>query len=45
MYFSQCHNNTPEPNLSLKGFALWSNRLSRLDHKEKNPFAILAALR
>ena len=34
-----------KPSLFPKGWALWSNRLSRLEHKQKDPFATSAALR
>jgi len=42
MHLFQCHSSARKPSLSLKGFALWSNRLSRLAHKQKNPFANLS---
>jgi hypothetical protein len=32
-----CYSGASKPNLSLKGFALWLNRLSRLGHNQKIP--------
>ena len=37
MYPLQCYSGASKPSLSLKGFALWPNRLSRLGHKQKIP--------
>jgi hypothetical protein len=37
MYPLQCYSAVSMPSPSLKGFALWPNRLSRLGHKQKIP--------
>jgi hypothetical protein len=45
MYLFHCHRRERKMSLFPKGLLLWSNRLSRLDHKQKDPFAVSAALR
>jgi hypothetical protein len=45
LYLSQRNVREHRTRLFPMGSVLWSNRLSRLDHKKENPFAISAALR